>query len=417
MRASGDGTATQGVKRRSLAMGGAALAGSLLVGRRARAAAPIRIGAINPYTGAMALYGTEVTRGYELAIDHANAAGGVLGRTVELVRGDAATPQQGISAVAQLAGKVDLFTGTYLSAVSNAASDAALRYNRIYWDTNALAQNLTDRDLPNFVRSGPDAAAFAKGSAETVTGLIAPALKKDPKSLTVWIEHEDSIYGTSIAQTQRTLLQAAGVKVAGMGAHSAASIDLTDSVLRAKRANPDVWIDTGYVPDGNLLLRTARDQGFAPPAMLWVGTGDTPETLKALGAKYLEGLLVISYPRPDVAESYGPGARDYLAAYKAKFKQDPIAPQGMTAYVGMQMLLQAVAAGGGTDMAKVHAAAAAMDRPLHSYATGFGFKLDKNFQNIRAAPTTIQWQSGRPVTVFPKDAGQPGTTLRNRPKT
>ena len=49
----------------------------------------LKIGAINPYSGPMALYGNEVTRGYELAVDQVNAAGGLLGRKVELVRGDA----------------------------------------------------------------------------------------------------------------------------------------------------------------------------------------------------------------------------------------------------------------------------------------------------------------------------------------
>src|SRR5437667_6838671 len=64
---------------------------------------PIRIGAINPYSGPVALYGDEVARGYQLAIDEANARGGVLGRKIELLRGDAGNPQQGIAAVDKLA--------------------------------------------------------------------------------------------------------------------------------------------------------------------------------------------------------------------------------------------------------------------------------------------------------------------------
>ncbi|MEB0001294.1 ABC transporter substrate-binding protein, partial [Cryobacterium sp. RTS3] len=78
--------------------------------------------------------------------------------------------------------------------------------------------------------------------------------------------------------------------------------DMNDTILRAKQANPDVFIETGYVPDGNLLLRTARDQGFKPAAMLYVGTGDTAETLASLGGTSLEGLLVVGWPRNDVIE-------------------------------------------------------------------------------------------------------------------
>ena len=131
-----------------------AFAVTLLGAGAALAQEPIRIGAINPYSGPVALYGDEVARGYQLAIDEANAKGGVIGRKIELFRGDAGNPQQGIAAVEKLVSdKVDIFVGTYISAVSNAASDAAMRYSKIYWDTNALAADLTERGLPNFVRS------------------------------------------------------------------------------------------------------------------------------------------------------------------------------------------------------------------------------------------------------------------------
>jgi branched-chain amino acid transport system substrate-binding protein len=395
----------------------AAFAATLLSAGAALAQEPIRIGAINPYSGPVALYGDEVSRGYQLAIDEANAKGGVIGRKIELLRGDASNPQQGIAAVEKLVGdKTDIFVGTYISAVSNAASDAAARYSKIYWDTNALAADLTERGLPNFIRSGPYAVSFAEVSANAAAELLAPAIGKPVKGLKVWIESEDSIYGTSIAKLQKELLEKAGATVVGVGAHNFRAIDLTDSVLRAKGAAPDVWLNTGYVPDGNLLLRTMRDQGFKPAAILLVGTGDTFETLDALGAEYLEGVAIVGYPRPDQTEGYGPGAAAYLAAYKAKYQRDPIAPQSMTAYVGLKMLIEAIAAAGSVEMEKVRAAAAKMDKPAKSYATGFGAKFNDKFQNTRAFPTVVQWQSGKIVTVFPKDAAQPNVKLVNLPR-
>ncbi|MDY7545239.1 ABC transporter substrate-binding protein [Glaciimonas sp. CA11.2] len=395
-------------------VGIALLVGATLLPQLAMAADPIKIGAINPFSGPLALYGVEVTRGYELAVDQANAAGGVLGRKIDIVRGDASTPQQGIATVEQLVAKdkVDLFVGTYTSPVSNAASDAASRYNKLYWETGALAQNLTDRGLPNYIRMSPNGGDFALLSVTAVRELIAPALKKNLKDVKIWIEHEDSLYGTSIAQTQKRLLEALGAKVVGVGAHSMRSIDLNDTVLRAKQANPDVLIQTGYVPDGNLLLRTARDQGFKPGAIMLVGVGDTPETLQSLGAGSVEGVLVVSYPRTDISEKYGPGAKGFLAAYRAKYKTDPIASQSMTAYVGMQMLFDTIRAANSLDVAKVRAAAAAMDKPNGTYATGYGLKFDKNFQNVRALPVTAQWQAGKMVTVFPENASPTGATLK-----
>jgi len=377
----------------------------------------LRIGAINPYSGPLALYGDEVARGYEIAIDEANAKGGVVGRKIELVRGDASSPPQGIAAVEKMAGQdVEVFVGTYISAVSNAASDAALRYSRVYWDTNALAGDLTERGLPNFIRSGPYANSFAEISATATRDLLAPALEKDIKSTKVWIEHEDSIFGTSIAELQKQLLEKMGAQVVGIGAHNYRAIDLTDSILRAKAAGPDVWIETGYVPDGSLLLRTMRDQGFKPAAIMMVATGDTYETFDALGSDFLQGITVVGYPRADQTEVYGPGSAAYLAAYKTKYNREPIAPQSMTAFVGMQMLLEAIAGAGGTDMEKLRATAAKMDKPSSSYATGFGVKFDEKFQNTRAFPTVVQWQAGKVVTVFPKSAAQPQVKLVNLPR-
>lgn len=187
---------------------------------------------------------------------------------------------------------------------------------------------------------------------------------------------------------------------------------MNDSVLRMKQAAPDVLIQTGYVADGNLLMRTLREQGLKPKAVLLVGTGDTPETLQAQGKEYLQGILVVGYPRyADLAESYGPGNKADLAAYKAKYNADPVAPQGMAAYSGFLLLAEAVKAAGSVEPEKVRAAAAQMNLPEGSTPSGFGARFDKNFQNVRAGFTTSQWQNGKMVTVFPKAAVLPGVAL------
>ena len=141
-----------------------------LTAASALAADPIKIGEINPFSGPLAKYGLELARGHELAVDEVNAKGGLLGRKVELIRGDATNPQQAIASVEQLAtrDKVDLFSGTYMSPVSAAASDEAQRYNRLYWETIATAQELTDRGLSNFVRTGPNATSYALESVSAV---------------------------------------------------------------------------------------------------------------------------------------------------------------------------------------------------------------------------------------------------------
>jgi branched-chain amino acid transport system substrate-binding protein len=380
--------------------------------------APIKIGAINPYSGAMAQYGDEVTRCYELAAEWLNSQGGVLGRKVEIVRGNATSAQEGIAAVEQLVGrdKVDILTGTYVSAISNAASESALNYGKLYWETNALARDLTDRGLPNYARSGPSSNEFASRAVEGATKIVGVKLGKQAKDLKVWIEHEDSAYGTSIATEQKRLFKETGID-AGLGSHSAKAIDVTDSILRAKNAAPDIWISTGYVGDTNLLLRAARDQGFKPTAMMSCGVGDTKETLEALGKEYLEGIFLVSYPRPDVSEKFGPGAAAFLKLYRDKVGRDPVAPQGMNAFVGSKMLFEAIKTAGSTEFEKVIKAAAVMDKPLSSYETGYGVKFDAKMQNTRALPVVAQWQGGQVKAVYPAEAASEGVAIVNVPRT
>ena len=397
-------------------IGSAALA-AVIAAALPAAAQDLKIGAINPYSGPLAQFGDEVARGYDVAADEINAKGGLLGRKVVMVRGDAGNPQQGISAAEKLIGedKVELLIGSYISAVSNAASDAAGRYGKIYWETHGLASELTERGLPNYVRGGPNASFFAETSVKSTVDIVAPKLGKPVNGLKVWIEHEDTIYGTSIAQLQKKLFEAAGAKVVGVGSHSFRAIDLTDSILRASNAAPDVWIATGYVPDNTLLLRTMRDQGFAPGAVMLVGTGDGVEFGDAL-KDFMTGVFVVGYPHPDLPESFAPGAGAFVQAYTQKYGKPPAAPQSLEGYSVVRMLADAVTAAGSTDMAKLRAAAVAMDKPVKTYANGFGAKFDDKMQNTRAVPNVTQWQNGKPRTVYPVDARQSGIDLVNVPR-
>jgi len=404
------------ISRRSLAaLVPAGIAAATI--RPARAAEVIRIGAVNPYSGPMAQYGDEVTRCYELAADWVNSQGGLLGRQIQIIRGNATSAQEGIAAAEQLIGRdnADILVGTYVTAISNAASETALNNGKLYWETNALARDLTDRGLPNFARSGPSSNEFAARSVDATTKIVAARLGKKPSELKVWVEHEDSAYGTSIMQEQVRLFKEAGVPHS-VGSHSARAIDVTDSILRAKGYGPDLWVSTAYVSDTNLLLRAARDQGFKPAGIMLLGVGDTKETLEALGAEFLEGVLLVSYPRPDINEKFGPGASNFLKLYRAKYNRDPIAPQGLNAFVGMKILLEAVKAAGSTEYEAVLKAAAAMDKPIGSTETGYGVKFDSKMQNTRAFPLVAQWQSGTVKAVYPAPAVQDGVTVVNLPR-
>lgn len=102
--------------------------------RRASAADPIRVGIISPLTGAWTVYGRAHIAGFELAVEEINAAGGILGRPIEIVVGDSQTePRIVVEQANRLVRQeqVDFLAGTFSSAERNAAGPVVTAANKI----------------------------------------------------------------------------------------------------------------------------------------------------------------------------------------------------------------------------------------------------------------------------------------------
>ncbi|MCD6672159.1 MAG: substrate-binding protein [Burkholderiaceae bacterium] len=91
--------------RRRLLGAGAAAAGASVLGFPAivRAAEPVRLGMLLPFSGGLELFGQQGEQGITLAVEEVNAAGGVLGRKVEIVKADDKTdPKTAVERAGQL---------------------------------------------------------------------------------------------------------------------------------------------------------------------------------------------------------------------------------------------------------------------------------------------------------------------------
>ena len=108
----------------------------------AAAQQPIRIGEISSYS-AVPAFTIPYRNGWELAVEEINAAGGVLGRKLEVVsRDDGGKPDDATRHASELLAshKVDLLAGTFLSNVGLAVSDIARRNKVVF----VAAEPLTD---------------------------------------------------------------------------------------------------------------------------------------------------------------------------------------------------------------------------------------------------------------------------------
>jgi branched-chain amino acid transport system substrate-binding protein len=120
------------LQRRSLLAGAATLAAPAIV--RAQGAGAVVVGEINSYS-AIPSFTLPYRNGWQLAVQEINAAGGVLGRRLEVIsRDDAGKPQDAIRLAGELLDeqKVDLLAGGYLSNVGLALSDFALQRKRLF---------------------------------------------------------------------------------------------------------------------------------------------------------------------------------------------------------------------------------------------------------------------------------------------
>jgi branched-chain amino acid transport system substrate-binding protein len=126
----------------------AMFAGLLLAaGLPAHAQDPVRIGVLLPMTGPLAKNGLENWEALQIARDMIHERGGINGRKIEYLQGDANTPNAAISETERLISKegVKITTGSFASPIAIAVSQAAERHHVFHWESTGAAEIITRR--------------------------------------------------------------------------------------------------------------------------------------------------------------------------------------------------------------------------------------------------------------------------------
>src|SRR3990170_2597044 len=108
-----------------------------------------KIGVLEPLTGPLAFEGKRHLEGYEIMRDMINERGGVMGKKLVFVVGDATDPTAAASEANRLVsrGGVKITTGPSSSTLCGAASEAAARQNIIYWESSCVDPRYSQRGL------------------------------------------------------------------------------------------------------------------------------------------------------------------------------------------------------------------------------------------------------------------------------
>lgn len=385
---------------------GVMLAGCAGTGPGAGGDGPIRIAALYPTSGALALLGEESWRGTKIAVDEINAGGGINGRKIEIVQADVPDVNAATSEARRLFDQqgVDLAVGTYSSALALAASEVYSRGGGTYIELGAVTLDFNARGYKNVLRVNPNAGNMATAQLDFIQNWVAGQLGKSLGELKVLVVHEDSSYGSSLARSFHEKAGAVGITNVSEIPYKSTNTDLSSTVLQIGAAKPDVVIAVSYAADAILLGRQMEENGIKVPAFIGSGGGHTLTGFGETLGSAANGIFNVDFTQYRVNKASTPGLDDFVTAYKKAYNSDPASGHSLANYAGMKVVADVLkGTQGSTKSEDVMKAAAAMDLPAGSTASGWGVKFDENGQNTRAEDYVLQWRDGKLETVWPKN--------------
>ncbi len=376
----------------------------------------VKIGAIYPLSGNAASTGVHTKAALETALEIINNGNPALGNLpltknaglkglggakVEVVWAD----NQGSPAVGQNQAlrliteeKVVALSGAYQSGITVTASAIAEKYGIPFLSGESVAANLTERGFKWFFRTTPVAGDFARIYLDFLKDMKAAGQKVDNVALV----HENTEYGTSVANVISSLFKENGLPIAQDIAYSANTTDVQSQVLQLKDKKPDVVIMISYTSDAILYAKTFQALDYKPSLMIADNAGfSDPSTLKTVG-KSIQGIFNRS------SFAIGPaGSPTFLIneMYKKKSGGDDLDDTAARQMQGFFVLVDAIDRAGSTEPAKIQAALKATDLKPDQLIMGYkGVKFDEKGQNILASGLVIQLQDGENYApVWPKN--------------
>lgn len=308
------------------------------------AAEPIKVGFSMSMTGAVAPNGRQLLVALEIWRDDVNAAGGLLGRPVELVHyDDQSNPANvpGIYTKLLSIDKVDLLLGPYATNMAAPAMPVIMDAKKTTLTMLAIGVNRHfkyDRYF-SMVPVGPEGVkAFSRGYFEL-------AAAQQPKPATVALISADAEFAKTAADGAKENAKAFGFSIIYERSYPPATVDFGPVMRAVQAANADLVFVAAYPPDTVGIVRSAREIGLT--AKMFGGTmvGLLATPLKVQLGPAMNNIVIMESFVPGFDF---PGLKDFLAKYQARAKGQQVDPFGYGfgpfGYAAGQILAQAVTA-------------------------------------------------------------------------
>ncbi len=274
---------------------------------------PVVLGVSGPLTGPNAQYGAQWKKGFDLALDQINGAGGVNGRKLIYDFQDSQSdPKQSVVIAQKFVSdpRIIVEMGDFSSSASMAAS--------AIYQRGGLVQFGFTNSHPDFTKAGGD---YTWSNSVTQTQ-ASPALADFAittlglKKLAVFQQNTD--WGKSTNELFAKRVTELGGSIVSTQVYLPTEKDFRSALTNVKNANPDGIILISYEADGALIAQQTRDAGLNVPLVASASL-QSPDYPK-LGGKAAEGTFILgeflsSDPRPEV--------QAFVKTYKARYNEDP----------------------------------------------------------------------------------------------
>lgn len=359
----------------------------------------VKVGALYPLTGPDSGWaGDPYIKSHQMAIAEINEAGGIAclgGAKVELVTGDTqSSAEKGNSEMERLITEegVVAVMGSALSGTTVPASEVSEKYEVPYIVPNSLDGTITARGLKY---------AFQTVSLMQNWGIDDANWVAEHGAKTAVITVPNITFGAEVEEIWSEAIPNAGMELLDAFTYDANTNDFTDTILRVKQLDPDVWFALGNAETPAFVKQT-KEQGYWPKyGIITLGSGfATSVFLSNVGAPLAEGILFTMDFAPVSAL---PVSDEFLAEFKEFTGQD-LGGTYNTTYASTWLLADALEEACSTD-----------PKVLAETLRTTTFKEGEwNFMwpeasfdekgRLEQAPTVIgQWQDGQMVAIWPDE--------------
>ncbi|MRG73055.1 ABC transporter substrate-binding protein [Alphaproteobacteria bacterium HT1-32] len=311
----------------------------------AQSADTIKIGDINSYK-TLPAHTLPYKYGVDLAIEQINAAGGVLGKQLEVIsRDDQGKPGEAVKLAEELFVKegVSLISGSLFSHIGLALTSYAGQKKKLYLAAEPLADALV-------WEQGNRYTFRLRPSTYMQAAMLAEVAAKNPAKRWATIA-PNYAYGKDAVAAFQKVLKAKRPDVEFVGEQWPAlfKIDAGSETQALEAVKPDAIYNVTFGSDLAKFVREGEVRGlFKDRLVVGLLTGE-PEYLDPLKDEAPKGWLVTGYPWYDFNE---PAHKAFVDAYQAKFNDYPRVGS-IVGYNAMLVIAEAIKKAGSTDTEKL----------------------------------------------------------------